>query len=229
MITCIIAASSIAILSFFCFFTGAYSNIPNSMIPNMLQIMFGFGKGEVSGYPIKYKQYGGMTFLFILQIAIMIAAVICLFLCYKAKTDYGDEKTILIAGGIMGGMSLIAMILSFCTKQLSDSNGSKVHLGFGPIAYSILHIVVILLLAIGAVKWLRENGMGYGRRRGGYKSYGQRPYGGQTMSSQNRPLSSGKQELTENEKSDLILKYKKMFDDGVITKEEFEKKKKELL
>ena len=35
--------------------------------------------------------------------------------------------------------------------------------------------------------------------------------------------------LSEQEKADLILKYKKMLDDGIITQEEFERKKKDLL
>ena len=35
--------------------------------------------------------------------------------------------------------------------------------------------------------------------------------------------------LTEQEKADLILKYKKMCDEGIITQEEFEAKKKDLL
>jgi hypothetical protein len=34
--------------------------------------------------------------------------------------------------------------------------------------------------------------------------------------------------LSESEKADLILKYKKMLDEGIITQEEFDKKKSEL-
>ena len=46
----------------------------------------------------------------------------------------------------------------------------------------------------------------------------------------NKPVNNtNKTVLSENQKIELILKYKKMLDEGILTQEEFDKKKSEIL
>ena len=83
MITCIVISGIIALLSIFAFFGNvfSYGGLPN---PNMFQLMFG-GSESYQGYFIEWKQFGGLTFLFVLQILIMIVAIISFFICYNIK------------------------------------------------------------------------------------------------------------------------------------------------
>ncbi len=228
MVGCIVISGIIALLSIFAFFGNAFSNTGGTAIPNMFQLMFG-GSGTYQGYLIQWKQYGGLTFLFVLQILIMIVAIISFFVCYNIKSNYGEESHGLVVSVIMGLMSIVALIVSFCTLAITDINQNgyyNVQLGFGPIFYSILNIIIVALLIAGIVLNHIQPSYSSYRSRTSYRPSASSTYTSSTYRNNNP---STKPKLSENEKVDLILKYKKMLDDGVITKEEFDKKKKELL
>lgn len=228
MVICIVMSGIIALLSIFAFFGNAFSNTGGTAIPNMFQLMFG-GSGTYHGYEIQWKQYGGLTFLFVLQILIMIVAIISFFICYNIKFNYEDESHGLVISVIMGLMSIVALIVSFCTLTITDINQNgyyNVELGFGPIFYSILNIIIVVLLIIGIVLNYIQPSYSF---RNMTSSYGPSTSSTYTSSTSQNNNPSTKPTLSENEKADLILKYKKMLDDGIITQEEFDQKKKELL
>ena len=219
MVTCIVIASVISLCSIFAFFGKAFSNTGGIAVPNMFQLMFG-GTGSYSGYLVQWKQYGVLTFLFVLQILLMVAAIISFFICYNIKANYGEENHGVIVSIIMAMFSLIALIVSFCTLSITDTSAtSRVRLGFGPIFYSSLNILIVILLVAGiAINYAQAS-----------RSYRSKPSAYRKVSVSTNTTVPAKPILTENEKADLILKYKKMLDDGAITQEEYDKKKKELL
>ena len=146
MAVCIILAGIISLLSIFAFFGDAFSNTGGTIIPNMFHLMFG-STVRYGDYYVTWKQYGGLTFLFGLQIAIMVAAVVGFIVSYKIKTDYVTKGFSVAFALIVGTMSLAASIVSFCTLAITDINygGYTVRLGFGPVFYSILHLACVLL------------------------------------------------------------------------------------
>lgn len=223
MFTCFVFATIISFLSIFLFF-GTGLDMPKLKYSlNMFELMFGADKDmKISGYNIHVKTNpeGGMTFLFVLQIIIMILAVVVWIL---TKKDYIDDKYVAIFSGISGGASLIALILSFCTKPICDANSSEVKLGFGPILYSILHIISVALIIIGLIKYYKEQSLSRAYRLKVIRERQNHPYSNSMYSKQ------PKNSLSENEKAELLIKYKSLLDSGVISKEEFVAKKKEIL
>lgn len=234
MVICIVIAGIIAMFSIFAFFGNAFSNTGGTAIPNMFHLMFG-GSGFYQGYLVQWKQYGWLTFLFVLQILIMIVAIVAFVICYNIKSNYGEESRGVEVSVIMILLSLAALIISFFTLTITDINQDgyyNVQLGLGPILYSVLHIITIIMLIGGIVIYVIQPSCTY--RPKSTSTY--KPYSSQTVlnaksseSAASKPNVSPKTTLSENEKIDLILKYKEMLDDGVITQEEFDKKKKELL
>ncbi len=240
MIACIVIAGIISLLSIFVFFGDAFSNTGGSVVPNMFHLMFG-GNQTVNGYIIVWKRYDALTFLFVVQIIIMIMAIVAFCICYKIATDpYAEATAGKVISVIMAILSVVALITSFCTLQITNINTSSysdVKLGFGPVFYSILHIITGIILIIGiGLQFKEENAYLYSRSHTTHRTTStyNRPtssYTSTSSSQSSKPAQPSQQKpvLSENEKVDLILKYKKMLDEGVITQEEFDKKKKELL
>ena len=217
MVICMIAAGIISILSIFSFFGGVFDVIN---IPSMFDLMFGATK-TVNGTVYTFPQYGGFTFLFVLQILIIVISFVGFWVAYKVKkVDFTDGAGIGVSI-VSSLMSLVALIISFCTFPIIGFDPSTqsvdVKLGFGPVFYSILHIIVILLFVAGMLI-----------NRKSLNDYDKK-YIKTTNTSSSFNTWSSKPSLSESEKADLILKYKKMFDEGVITKEEYDKKKNELV
>ncbi len=223
MVICITIASIILTLSIFAFFGNAFSNTGGNLIPNMFHLMFG-GTTTYEGHMIIWKQYGALTFLFVVEILIIVLAIIAFNICYNIKNNYGDEKygTYISVGLIC--LAIAASITSLCTLKITNinQNGSyDVKLGFGPIFYSILQMLSIVLLVVGII-------LNYNEQQS-FRRFASRPSSTTYSSQSTVSSSSSKPSFNENEKADLILKYKKMLDEGVITQEEFDKKKKQLL
>ena len=99
-------------------------------------------------------------------------------------------------------MSLVALIISFCSLLLTgDDFQFYFNLGFGPILYSIFHIFAFVLFFVSILLKFIITKL-------------------DRISKKNK----------ENDINlDLILKYKKLLDEGVINQEEFDKKKEDLL
>ncbi len=236
MVICIVIAGIISFLSIFAFFGNAYSNTGGQVIPNMFHLMFGTGQ-NYQGHTIYWKQFGGLTFLFVLQLLIMFVTMIAFFICYRINYDNGEERGGVIVSIILSIMSLLALILSFCLVEITKVNEgniySTVKLGFGPIFYSVLHIIVIVLLIIGMVKNKIDEDNAARYRMYKYKIQQEQKAAAASStpspSTVSKPAPAAKPSLSETEKVDLIMKYKQMLDENIITQEEFDKKKKELL
>ena len=227
MVICIILASVMAFFSIFAFFGDAFSNTGGTAIPSMFKLMFG-GTGVYSGYEIKWNLYGVLTFLFVFQICIMINAVAAVYIAYRAKVYYEKEKGVFVSI-CLGIMSLVALIISFCTLEITDidPNNYGVKLGAGPIMYSIMHIFVILILSVGISIYYYQRNKYYSQLQTHARNDERLANSDGLAKGEGRIVS--KKDLSENEKIDLLLRYKKMLDDNIITQEEFDKKKKELL
>ncbi len=87
----------------------------------------------------------------------------------------------------------------------------------GPISYSILHICVIAFILPGDLPLY-----GFHARREAFFPQGLLP----SWEPNKKPSRKG---LNEEAKADLILKHKTTMDEGILTQEEFERKKEELL
>ena len=208
----------IASFSIFCFFGDAFSNTGGYIVPNMFHLMFGLKQNEL-GYSVTWKRYPGLTLLFSLQIIIIIFSIVVFCSAINSGNNKKDNGGRILCVLVLGFLSLVAAILSFCTIGLTGSDissSSGVGLGIGPILYSSLQLLVVVL-SIFAITVMASVKPSLETSQGSSNNYS------------NGRNESPKHELNEIEKADLILKYKKMLDDGIITQEEFEKKKKELL
>lgn len=203
---CLFAAAFIAIFSIFAFFGPispdlAYGN-------NMFLLMFGGAKSTLHDgviYTTIGERIPGMTFLFVLQILIMLGSLIV----FSAVVNRSDNKKMKAELSGFGLLSLVALILSFNTLNMSKL--SNYSLGFGPILYSILHILVVLLYFLGAVLYFPER-----------KSEEQA-----SMISNRKPVPKwGK--LSEEEIEREIEINRDLFKRGIINRNEFDKKVAEL-
>ena len=226
MVACIVIAGIISILSIFTFFGDAFSNTGGSVIPNMFHLMLG-GKSTYQGYVFEWKQIGGLTFVFGIEIVMILLSFRAFYIAYKIKNDDIDEEKAIHLSSIQFMFAITATILSFSTLALSNisssSSGSNVKLGFGPVFYGILCMIVAILHLIVILLSI-NSGPNYRVSR--ISSY--RSSSGYTPSSTSTS-STSKPVLSENEKADLLIKYKKLLDDGTITEEEFKQKKNKLL
>ena len=229
MVACIVIASLLSFFSIFAFFGRTFGNDLN-IGPNMFDLMFG-NDG--------WKRFDGMTFLFVLQILIMIVAIVGFAIAYKLYSEDIDENKGITVSIFSIILSLIVSIMSFCTLPITEAVDIGAKLGLGPILYSVLHILSIAVLIIGffvsgsgqttdeeaRARYFETLPKSTDAPEKTYKSsYGEMVYNDQSQKS----MKSSK-ELSENEKADLIIKYKTMLDQGILTQEEFDEKKKQLL
>lgn len=213
MIYCIIISGIIAFLSIFAFCGKAVIASGKTIIPTMFNLMFG-GTENIKYYVIQWTRYDLLTFLFVLQIIIMIVAILSFIICYNLDTDYKAHTHILIISVIEIILCVTASIISLLTFEITGvnvGNNLDIRLGPGPIAYTTMNMVAVAFLIVGNILNLVNPT---------YRYYNIEAYKSQLK--QNHGLS-------ESVKVDLIIKYKNMLDDGIITKEEFEQKKKDLL
>lgn len=214
MIYCIVISGIIALLSIFAFFGRAVIASGDTIIPTMFNLMFGGTENINKYYVIQWTRYDLLTFLFVLQIIIMIVAILSFIICYNLDTDYKAHTHILIISVIEILLCLTASIISLLTLEITGvnvGNNLDIRLGPGPIAYTTMNMISVVLLIVGNILNLVNPT---------YRYYNIEAYKSQLK--QNHGLS-------ESAKVDLIIKYKNMLDDGIITKEEFEQKKKDLL
>ena len=235
IVYCLVVSGIIQIFSIFAFFGNAFSNTGGEAIPNMFDLMFGSGK-TYYGYFIEWKRFDALTFLFALQILIIIVAFVGFIVSYNIKTNFDEDWKGVVVSIILTLLSTIASIISFWTLGITDINQNgryDVKLGFGPIFYSILHIIVIIILLCGVFIGISSGSF----QRSFKKPTKYKPSSIVSYYNSNKTniatacdsSSTSKNKCNENEKIDLLLKYKKMLDDRIITQEEFDKKKTQIL
>jgi hypothetical protein len=80
MIVCFVSAGIVTIFSVLALFGDAYSNTGGTIIPNVFDLMFGTTK-TYDNYVFQWKQYGGLTFLFVWQILASLLSFAGFFAC----------------------------------------------------------------------------------------------------------------------------------------------------
>lgn len=138
---CLCFAAFLSFVSIFAFF-GNYSQIPYGN--NMFLRAFGGTTVEpLTGQSHAIEKSGLMTFLFILQIVIMLASISVFF-------NMGPEKNkkMKVEFSGFGVLSIAAIII--CTIDTGLG-------GYGPIAYSSIHTAAIILDVIAVTIYLTSN------------------------------------------------------------------------
>lgn len=144
-------ASVIGIVSIFCFF-GACIKLSEGHIsvagPSMFIAMFG---GTFEGNPVDLQP--GMTVLFVIELIILLLSVVIIAGNVSKKLK---ETTTICLTSIIAILTLVGVVMSFCTKSLTDSNYEFVKLGAGAISYSVLGIVGIVSNVMGIILYKKS-------------------------------------------------------------------------
>lgn len=206
---CQTIADLLSIFSFLFFLGDAISYSGSGPRPSMINLMFG-GISIHEGGKYQWHQYDVFTFLFIWQMIILFLYIIRgIILNVEVKRSNNNQNLNTFINRInefspilFAIMSLVALIISFCSLLLAgDDFQFYFNLGFGPILYSIFHIFAFVLFFVSILLKFIITKL-------------------DRISKKNK----------ENDINlDLILKYKKLLDEGVINQEEFDKKKEDLL
>lgn len=199
------------------FVKNKYLNLIGSILC-ILCIFFMFGKimgGELAAYAINmfegafgknatHEIQASLLVVFILHIInIGISTFIIIYILKKKNLK---PTNILII--IQSIIALINLILSFATLPIMGIE--NVPMGVGPVLFSVFNILVIMIHIIGLI--LSHNKLIV------------------TSNPNVNDITSVKSpRKDESENIDLLIKYKDLYDKKIITKEEFEKKKEDLL
>ena len=214
MILCIFISSIVAIVSVFCFFGDAVSISGYTSMPSMFNFMFGT-KGSFSSAVVQYNRFPALTFLFCCEIIIIAVAIFALVACLKVRAGEWDKKFIALSALLLIPFTFMAFTTSFCTLTITTGTStSGVTLGWGSILYGVLQLLVFVSVVTYTVIYII----------GVLKKAHRTPK--DVFAAEPRPIQTSP---SESEKIDLLLKYKSLLDSGVITQEEFDKKKEELL
>lgn len=208
--------------------------------------MFDLTFGKNIGGELYYKTNTGMVFIFLFEIACIIVALISIIKTIKNLISSSEEMNGIGYYGASCLFSLIALIMSFCSISLLEDGldlpihlDSVLSLGSGPIAFSVLHIFSILFIFGGILlNVYKPSQRAYNARRANnYRSVSGNAIQGTTPSVQRNNAQQGpngsqapsKEKRSEEEKIVLLEKYHKLLENNIITQEEFDAKKKEIL
>ncbi len=181
----------------------------------MFNLMFGT-KGSFSSSVVQYNRFPALTFLFCCEIIIIAVAIFALVACLKVRAGEWDKKFVALPALLLIPFTFMAFTTSFCTLTITtgSSSTSGVTLGWGSILYGVLQLLVFASVVTYTVFYII----------GVLKKAHKTPK--DVFAAEPRPIQTSP---SESEKIDLLLKYKSLLDSDVITQEEFDKKKEELL
>ena len=207
--------------------------------------MFDLTFGKNIGGELYYKMNTGMVFIFLFEIICIIVAMISIIKTIKNLISSSEEMNGIGYYGTSCLFSLIALIMSFCSISLLEEDldlpihlDSVLSLGAGPIAFSVLHIFSILFIVGGILpNAFKPSQRAYcARRANNYRSISGNAIQGTTSVQRNNAQqvtngaqTTSKEKRSEEEKIALLEKYHKLLETNVITQEEFDTKKKEIL
>lgn len=143
----------IGIVSIFCFFGAAWKLSESGTSidgPTMFTYMFG-GEFSFIGQSAHLDLKAGMTVLFVIELIILLLSVVIIAGNVSKKLK---ENTTICLTSIVALLTLVAVIMSFCTKSLTDVTGEGsqyAKLGAGALSYSILGIVGIISNVAGII------------------------------------------------------------------------------
>lgn len=231
IIACVVGAANI-----FCFFAPALSYTPE-YFPNpygnqvdvtkytMFNYIFGL-KERKNGNIYEYiEKTPGMSFLFALHIFIIILAILGFVLLIAYKRNRISNKFISIFSIVGIALTALSALAAYSTPIILKVNSYYYTWGFGPIVYCILQIFVIILFAAVLHGYHTDKIYAEARKAANnQKKPNSRPHRA-SREIRNEQIEHSK----KDDKVDLILKYKRMYDNGEISEEEYNKKKDELL
>ena len=207
--------------------------------------MFDLTFGKNIGGELYYKTNTGMVFIFLFEIICIIVAMISIIKTIKNLISSSEEMNGIGYYGTFCLFSLIALIMSFCSISLLEEDldlpihlDSVLSLGAGPIAFSVLHIFSILFIVGGILlNVYKPSQRAYNARRANnYRSISGNAIQGTTSVQRNNAQqvtngaqTTSKEKCSEEEKIVLLEKYHKLLENNIITQEEFDTKKKEIL
>lgn len=151
-------ASVIGIVSIFCFFGAAVKGSTQGVnidFPSMFTFMFG-GHASILGLEGYVELKAGMTVLFVIELIILLLSVAIIAGNVSKKLK---ENTTICLTSIIAILTLVAVIMSFCTKSLIDATGEGseyIKLGAGALSYSILGIVGIISNVAGIILYKKS-------------------------------------------------------------------------
>lgn len=230
----------LAIVALFAMFGSVIDEFPYKMT------MFDLTFGTNIGGELYYKTNTGMVFIFLFEIICIIVALISIIKTIGNLISYSDEMNGIGYYVTSCLFSLIALIMSFCSISLLEEDldlpihlDSVLSLGAGPIAFSVLHIFSILFIVGGILLNVYKSSRRayYARRANYYRSVSGNAIQGTTTSVQrnnaqqvtNGAQTTSEEKRSEEEKIVLLEKYHKLLENNIITQEEFDAKKKEIL
>ena len=208
---------------FLCF--GEVFNFSNFGVDiNMSVFDFMFGK-EMKDLPVQLPSDPKLTTSFVFW---LLALIICIgLIAYYKKTISIDYKKYIGTQGFGCILVLISSILSFVSiSEIGEGELVGAKAGWGIITYASVHMLVFVLLVICIFLNFRE-----------YKTYKAslkrrvtiKPANSQVGNHVNKVNTSNLNVESKSANLTLLKQYKDLYDSGVITEEEFNQKKKELL
>lgn len=213
MFICILISSLISLLSIFAFFGDGAFMFGQPIGHNMFDLAFG----------INVVREEVFTYLLIIQASVMVFAVTALISGIRVNAKSGNNSRAIYILGMSGFVCLVAGVLSFLSVSIVlEFDPGPYGPGLGPIIFGSLSILAAILKFV-ALFLIR-----------GAHTRARVPEPYEPIDPTKQPPSNNFEESVnsaslEFKKAELILKYKKMADEGIITPEEFEKKKNELL
>lgn len=218
----LVLMSVLSIFSIFACFGEAVSVKFFDIGPSMFDLMFGLKINE----SYAWKRFDGLTFLFFLEVVIILLAFALIVVIYKN----GEQNKKITFGGISALLSLIAAIISFCCQPITSEEISATNLGVGAIIFGIMHILAIVSYFVAYLSYKSVQTYKWPTiSTSNINSSNNQRYSGQQQFGTNQNFSSNSNNKTEEERIKLLKEYKTLLDEGIITKEEFEEKKKTIL
>ena len=202
-----------------------------------LSILFCFGSAidaSVPGYfelhssvfDLMFNEYGGEAKLITSFVFWLLALIITISIAvYKSKALNQNSKVVMGGTAFAGLLVFISSILSFaCVGEAKETAG------WGLIVYSIVHLLIFI--GYGVMVYLQFKEMKEQEAARRLAIMRKKQAQNQQNAVSQTPVTSNNINVTTNTKTDnieLLKKYKELLDMGVITEEEFKKKKEELL
>ena len=202
-----------------------------------LSILFCFGSAldaSVPGYfelhssvfDLMFNEYGGEAKLITSFVFWLLALIITISITvYKLKAMNYNNKVVIGGTAFAGLLVFISSILSFaCVGEAKETAG------WGLIVYSIVHLLIFIGYGVMVYLQFKEIKELEAARR--LAIMRKRQAQNQQNAVSQTPATSNSVNITTNTKTDnieLLKKYKELLDMGVITEDEFKKKKEELL
>lgn len=204
----------LALSILFCFGSALDASVPGyfELHPSVFDLMFNEAGGEA-------KLITSFVFWIVALIITISIAV------YKSKALNNNNNVVMGGTAFAGLLVFISSILSFvCVGEAKEIAGR------GLIVYSVMHLLIFI--GYGVVVYLQFKEMKEQEAARRLAIMRKRQAQNQQNAVSQTPVTSNTVNVTTNTKTDnieLLKKYKELLDMGVITEDEFKKKKEELL